>query len=317
MRRKLLPLARPARRAGYPAMRGSRSSSDARNTLPARRTALLWPHVAPVRTRGRCFEHGGVDDAPDFPLPAEPVDLLELYGRPPSGVRLSMISSVDGAASFGGRSGTLGGKADTELLGLLRSVADVVLVAAGTVRAEHYGPAAVPIAVISRTCQLDFAAPLFTAATARSLVLTVSTAPAEARARAAQVADLIVTGEHDLDLAAALRALAKRGCVPCSRRWPDPEWPSRRSRVDRRAVPDGVAPPGRRGTYAHRRRTRPAHTVSVAPADRLRGRGVPIPALRRRTARSRHRAAATMMPQLAGSPTRLLGVTPPRPLRMH
>ena len=146
-----------------------------------------------------------------FPLPAEPVDLLELYGRPPSGVRLSMISSVDGAASFGGRSGTLGGKADTELLGILRSVADVVLVAAGTVRAEHYGPAAVPIAVISRTCQLDFAAPLFTAATARSLVLTVSTAPADARARAAQVADLIVTGEHDLDLAAALRALAERG----------------------------------------------------------------------------------------------------------
>jgi riboflavin biosynthesis pyrimidine reductase len=108
------------------------------------------------------------------------IDLVGAYGRlgrvEPGrpGVRLKMIATVDGAAALHGRSGALGGPADKALFALLRSLADVILVGAGTVRAEGYGPvrldegarsrrsrwglpAVPPIAVITRTCRLDWA----------------------------------------------------------------------------------------------------------------------------------------------------------------
>jgi riboflavin biosynthesis pyrimidine reductase len=50
--------------------------------------------------------------------------------------------------------------ADHDLFMLLRSLADVVLVAAGTVRAER-GPSRVPVAVVTRSCRLDWEAPFF------------------------------------------------------------------------------------------------------------------------------------------------------------
>jgi riboflavin biosynthesis pyrimidine reductase len=78
-----------------------------------------------------------------------------------------MIASVDGATTVAGVSGGLGGGADHELFALLRSLADVVLVAAGTVRAEGYGPSRVPVAVVTRSCRLDWESPFFTAPVAR------------------------------------------------------------------------------------------------------------------------------------------------------
>jgi hypothetical protein len=89
-----------------------------------------------------------------FPDPLDPVDPGDVYGDPPRtgpggrpGVRLNMIASVDGATTVARVSGGLGGGADHDLFGLLRSLADVVLVAAGTARAEGYGPSRVPVAV--------------------------------------------------------------------------------------------------------------------------------------------------------------------------
>lgn len=122
-----------------------------------------------------------------------------------------MIASLDGATTVTGVSGALGGPADHALFAVLRAQADVVLVAAGTVRAEHYGPAKRPIAVISRSCRLDWDTPFFTAAGARPLVITVSRAPESNRKSAAQVADVIIAGEHDVDLRAALGVLGARG----------------------------------------------------------------------------------------------------------
>src|SRR5215207_10132103 len=55
------------------------------------------------------------------------------------GVRLNFVSSIDGAATRDGLSGGLGGAADKRLFELLRRVADVVVVGAGTVRDEGYG----------------------------------------------------------------------------------------------------------------------------------------------------------------------------------
>ena len=121
-----------------------------------------------------------------------------------------MIASIDGATAVAGVSGGLGGLADQALFAVLRSQADVVLVAAGTVRAEHYGPLAVPMAVLSRSCRLDWDS-LFTAAITPPIVITVAEAPALEHKKAADLADVIIAGERDVDLAAALGALAERG----------------------------------------------------------------------------------------------------------
>ncbi|MGH2912900.1 MAG: dihydrofolate reductase family protein, partial [Solirubrobacteraceae bacterium] len=51
---------------------------------------------------------------------------------------LNMISSGDGRATLGGRSGPLGGRADSQLLHALRTTVDAVMAGAGTVRAERY-----------------------------------------------------------------------------------------------------------------------------------------------------------------------------------
>src|SRR6202140_2868826 len=49
-----------------------------------------------------------------------------------------MVSTVDGRATIGGRSGPIGGGADRELFHALRTVVDAVMVGAGTARAERY-----------------------------------------------------------------------------------------------------------------------------------------------------------------------------------
>jgi riboflavin biosynthesis pyrimidine reductase len=67
------------------------------------------------------------------------------------------------------------------------------------------------IAVVSRSCRLDWDSSFFTAATVRPLVLTVADAPAAQLARAVEVADVVVAGEGDVDLRRALAALAERG----------------------------------------------------------------------------------------------------------
>ena len=151
-----------------------------------------------------------------LPFPRDPVDLAALYNDLPAAgtrptVRLNMIASIDGATAVAGLSGGLGGPPDQALFAVLRSQADVVLVAAGTVRAEHYGPSRVPVAVISRSCRLDWDSPFFTAAVARPIVVTVGQAPVLERKKAEDVADVIVAGEVDVDLAVALGALAERG----------------------------------------------------------------------------------------------------------
>jgi 5-amino-6-(5-phosphoribosylamino)uracil reductase len=98
-------------------------------------------------------------------------------------VRLNMTAGTDVATAVAGVSGGLGGPADQALFAVLRSQADVVLVAAGTVRAEHYGPLGVPVAVLSRSCRLDWDSPFFTAAITPPIVVTVAEAPALERKR--------------------------------------------------------------------------------------------------------------------------------------
>jgi riboflavin biosynthesis pyrimidine reductase len=53
-------------------------------------------------------------------------------------VLLNMASTTDGRASIEGRAGPIGDRADSALLHGLRTIAEGLLVGAGTVRAEHY-----------------------------------------------------------------------------------------------------------------------------------------------------------------------------------
>lgn len=143
-------------------------------------------------------------------------------------VRGVMVASVDGAAQAAGRASGLSGPADVKLFAMLRAHADVLLVGASTVRIEGYGGerpsperqawrcskglAGVPsIAVVTRSCALDPAAPLFTDTLARPLVITCEAAPQERVAALADRADVIRLGEDDVDLPAALDVLAARG----------------------------------------------------------------------------------------------------------
>jgi riboflavin biosynthesis pyrimidine reductase len=168
-----------------------------------------------------------------FPELLDEVDLATVYADMPRsdrrpGVRLNMIVSVDGGTSWNGVSGGLGGAADAELFSVLRSLTDVVLVASATMRAEHYGPATlaphiqdarqgrgqtpVPrIAVVSRTCQFDWDSNFFTAATEKPIVFTVSSSAEKDRTRAAEVAEVIIAGERDVDLMCAVTELGMRG----------------------------------------------------------------------------------------------------------
>jgi len=146
-----------------------------------------------------------------FPTQIDPLDPAGAYDDLPGvahrpAVRLNMIASVDGATAVGDVSGGLGGPADKHVFGVLRSLADVVLVAAGTVRAEQYGPSDMPIAVVTRTAQLDWQSPFFSMARARPIVLTVDDAPAESLRRAAEVALAGLIDELCLTLSPKLAA---------------------------------------------------------------------------------------------------------------
>jgi 5-amino-6-(5-phosphoribosylamino)uracil reductase len=153
-----------------------------------------------------------------LPDPAETVDLRAAYAVPGGRhVRVNFAASADGAVTVDGRSRGLSSDADREVFHLLRAMADVVLVGAGTVRAESYGGAREgdraipPIAVVTRSLDLDPASRLFTDTRVPPIVLTCASAPADRRKLLADLADVIVAGEEDVDPVSALAALAERG----------------------------------------------------------------------------------------------------------
>ena len=78
------------------------------------------------------------------PGTADPLtDYLAVDRPAPDGrpwVVVGMITTLDGASATDGTSGGKGGPADSELLRAVRGIADAVVVGAGTVRAEDYGP---------------------------------------------------------------------------------------------------------------------------------------------------------------------------------
>jgi riboflavin-specific deaminase-like protein len=138
----------------------------------------------------------------------------------------NMVSTVDGAVEVDGSSKDLGGPDDLEVFRALRSVADVVLVGAGTVRAEGYGPPRLPealttrrrgtgrtdvprLAIVSGRLSLDPSMPFFDGH--RPYLVTTSGAAASASDELRARADLLACGTDRVDLEQALRRLRQEG----------------------------------------------------------------------------------------------------------
>jgi riboflavin biosynthesis pyrimidine reductase len=143
-------------------------------------------------------------------------------------VRVNFVASIDGAATDHGLSGGLSGPADKRVFDILRRLCDVVVVGAGTLRAEGYGPmrldeasiqwrrahgwADQPVfAIVSGTLGLESESTVFTEAPVRAIVVTVGASSRAKKEALSRVADVVVCGEERLDVRVMLAELAKRG----------------------------------------------------------------------------------------------------------
>lgn len=141
-------------------------------------------------------------------------------------LRINFVASIDGAVEVGGRSGPLGGPADRTAFMAMRAVADVVLVGAGTARAEDYGPVRLaeevqsrrvarrqsprpPLAVVTARGQLDPSARMFEAD--RDVIVLTTRRVAAARPDLAAVAEVVPCGDEVVDVHLLLDELRARG----------------------------------------------------------------------------------------------------------
>lgn len=156
-------------------------------------------------------------------------ELAALYGRPAttgSWIRANAVSSLDGsAAGSDALSGSLSSASDRAVFAVLRALCDVVVVGAGTLRAEGYrgelvdrtqrawrsrqGLAPHPeIVIVTRSVELDPA--VLRSFPVRPVILAPEGPPVAAERRLSEVADL-VRAEADVDAAALRRLLRARG----------------------------------------------------------------------------------------------------------
>jgi riboflavin-specific deaminase-like protein len=169
-----------------------------------------------------------------FPLPAEEgigdARIAELYddGAGSPWVRVNFVSSIDGAATRQGLSGGLSNDADHRVFDILRRLCDVVLVGAGTVRAEGYGAMRVdevsqrarrgagmtahPVfAIVSASLDLDPASPIFREAPERPIIVTTELSRQDTREALADVADVVICGEERVEPRRLVDMLVERG----------------------------------------------------------------------------------------------------------
>lgn len=140
----------------------------------------LWP----VESRG--------DSLADHLDAYEHVERPRLEDRP--WMISSMVASLDGAVTIDGSSGSIGSPADYAVLTALRTRADAVVVGAGTLRKEDYGPIQLSadarrrrlrrgqkelplLAVASSKCDFDLSSPTWREPRRNRLYTTSSAAP--------------------------------------------------------------------------------------------------------------------------------------------
>src|SRR5262245_19042776 len=156
--------------------------------------------------------------------------LRDLYAppRPRPWLRVNFVASLDGAVEIDGYSRGLSGKPDQLVLSLLRKHCDALMVGAGTLRHEGYGPIRLdaqrrawrreqglaeipPLVIVSAALDLDPQTGALSEAPVRPIVLTRAAAPPERQATLAKVAVVVVCGEAVIDLAVCLAELNRRG----------------------------------------------------------------------------------------------------------
>ncbi|MFE3753087.1 pyrimidine reductase family protein [Nocardia tengchongensis] len=159
-------------------------------------------------------------------------DLAALYRYPAAAepcVRANFVVSLDGAISTAGSSRGLTSPLDQRVLKLLRSLADVVLVGASTIRVEDYIGIRIPesgqqrrkeqglqpippLAVVSGRADIDPKSRLLTDTLVPPIILTTTTAPTAAkRDLAAAGAQVIELGPDRVETAAIIDTLTGLG----------------------------------------------------------------------------------------------------------
>jgi riboflavin biosynthesis pyrimidine reductase len=215
-------------------------------------------------------------------------ELLALYaaGAGSPWLRVNFVATLDGAASAGGLSASLGGPDDLRVFDLLRRMADVVLVAAGTVRDEGYGPMVLHDADVAWRREHGMSdhpvfaivsGSLFTAAPVRPIVLTSAAAASSDRAAdLAAVAEVVpcspAASPDEVDAVLVRDALVARGLgtIHCEG---GPSFLGSLVAADLvdeltltidPVLEGGAAPRIVRGTSPELRRMRPAHVLRGA-----------------------------------------------------
>ena len=156
-----------------------------------------------------------------------PGALEEAYRHPSERhLRTNFVCSLDGAIEIDGLSAPLGVPADRAAFFAMRAVADVILVGAGTARAEGYGPIRMDgdrvkrrvsrgqrdlprLAIVSRSAVLETDSKLFASQPA---VIVYTTHVAESSQHGlSDVAEVVALGDEDVDLPAVVADLRSRG----------------------------------------------------------------------------------------------------------
>jgi 5-amino-6-(5-phosphoribosylamino)uracil reductase len=147
---------------------------------------------------------GSIRELDDGELPR----LYDYPDRDGTWVRANFIASVDGGATADGKSGGMAGPGDRIIFHLLRELADVIVVGAGTVRIEGYsgvhlsvaqrqrrqarGQSEVPrLAIVTRSGRLDRDMAVFTRTEVPPLVLTCTAAADETRGLLADLCEVL------------------------------------------------------------------------------------------------------------------------------
>lgn len=156
--------------------------------------------------------------------------LVSLYAWPDRPwLRANMVIALDGSARGGdGRSGSISSPADRSILKLLRATCDALVVGAGTVRTENYGPprvaaqfaehrrslglADLPVTVIvSNTLSVPTDAPVFSRGRGTTVVLTSEASERAQREALSEVSEVVVFEGTSVRPDAALEWLHARG----------------------------------------------------------------------------------------------------------
>ncbi|HEY1135650.1 MAG TPA: dihydrofolate reductase family protein [Nocardioides sp.] len=143
-------------------------------------------------------------------------DQLAALYAPPAGrdwLRVNMVSTVDGAATGDSeRSDSIHNSADNRVFRVIRSLADVVVVGAGTAAAEGYQAGDVPLVLVSRRGQVP--EQLRDAERGAVLLATCASADGIDEARTVLGEDnVLVLGSHSVDLVALRERLVAQGFV--------------------------------------------------------------------------------------------------------